>query len=144
MRTPDEIKRGLDHCCEDGCKDCPYEQDCTMTDGFSELARDSLVYIQQLEADNAQHVRCIENLTDKLNTTNDALPRWISVENRLPDKMKYVLVFKQRNDHSIYPVAMWHIEIDWRGEDRWSRNPDNGYFDVTHWMPLPAPPPKEE
>lgn len=49
MKTPDEIKTGLEHCSEDGCKDCPYEQDCTMTDGFSELARDARLYIRDLE-----------------------------------------------------------------------------------------------
>ena len=59
MKTPDEIKKGLDHCGEDGCKDCPYVQDCTMMDGFSELAKDSLAYIQQLEAERDAAVKSL-------------------------------------------------------------------------------------
>ena len=46
----DKIKKGLEHCSEDGCKRCPYEEDCNMADGFSVLAYDALAYIQQLEA----------------------------------------------------------------------------------------------
>lgn len=48
-RTPDEIKKGLECCSEDGCKKCPYWEDCNMADGFSELAGDALALIQQLE-----------------------------------------------------------------------------------------------
>lgn len=49
MKTPEEIKKGLRHCSEDGCKSCNYEDDCNMADGFSVLAFDALAYIQQLE-----------------------------------------------------------------------------------------------
>lgn len=49
MKSPDEIKKGLRHCSEDGCKGCPYKEDCDMADGFSVLAYDALAYIQQLE-----------------------------------------------------------------------------------------------
>ena len=48
-RTPDEIKKGLNHCFEDGCKQCPYKYDCDMADGFSVLAGDAFAYIHQLE-----------------------------------------------------------------------------------------------
>lgn len=51
MKTPDEIKRGLQHCSEDGCKGCDYEEDCYMADGFSVLAWDALAYIKRLEAE---------------------------------------------------------------------------------------------
>lgn len=50
MKTPEEIKQGLKHCAEDGCKGCNYEYECNMADGFSTLAYDALAYIQQLEA----------------------------------------------------------------------------------------------
>ena len=74
-RTPDEIKKGLECCSEDGCKSCPYEQDCYTTDGFSALAADALALIQQLQDDNAQQARCIENMTDKLNAMNDEVAK---------------------------------------------------------------------
>ena len=50
-KTPDEIKKGLECCSEDGCKKCPYWEDCNMADGFSELAGDALAFIQQLQDD---------------------------------------------------------------------------------------------
>lgn len=45
----DQIKHGLRHCSEDGCKGCPYAADCDSTDGFSTLAGDALTYIRRLE-----------------------------------------------------------------------------------------------
>lgn len=51
MKSPEEIKKGLECCSEDGCKGCNYEEDCYMADGFSVLAYDALAYIEQLEAD---------------------------------------------------------------------------------------------
>lgn len=55
----DKIKKGLEHCSEDGCKRCPYEEDCNMADGFSVLAYDALAYIQQLERERDAAVACI-------------------------------------------------------------------------------------
>ena len=54
MRTHEEIKKGLLHCWEDGCADCPYYDDCGLADHFTQIARDSLAYIQQLESRLAQ------------------------------------------------------------------------------------------
>lgn len=82
-------------------------------------------------------------MEEKIKTLEAQVPRWISVDERLPKKLMRVLVFKQRNGHALWNVAMWDIEIDWRGESDWSKNPDNWWFTVTHWMPLPEPP-KEE
>ena len=82
-KTPDEIKMGLKfaesnclyvECCEDIC---PYNKDCDVSDPdrMAEMPRiiatDALAYIQQLEADNAQLNRCVENMTDKLNAAHD-------------------------------------------------------------------------
>ena len=75
MKKPDEIKKGLEcasNCSENlnGCENCPYNGlDCC------DLHPDALVLIQQLEADNAQLNRCIENLTDKLNAMNDEVAK---------------------------------------------------------------------
>lgn len=63
MKTPEEIKRGMEHCAEIGCKGCPYEEDCNMFDRFSIPAEDAYFYIQQLEKDNAQkdeHIMWLE------------------------------------------------------------------------------------
>lgn len=128
MKTPAEIKKALD-CCNQFrsgghwniCSKCPCDIGIGRCDGT--LETDALAYIQQLESQ---------------------IPRWIPVEERLPDKMKIVLVFKRRTAHFIWSDAMWNIETDWCGEDGWSKNPHNGCFAVTHWMPLPEPPIKED
>ena len=91
-------------------------------------------YIQQLETDNAQQARCIENLTDKLNATNDALPRWISVKERLPEDGKNVIVFVRSC------ADWWTMDIDWCVNGHWVINADDEWHNITHWMPLPTPP----
>ena len=48
MKSPDKIKKGLEHCVKlTVCTDCPYSEDCNCDD---ELFMDALAYIQQLEA----------------------------------------------------------------------------------------------
>ena len=60
--TPDEIKMLMaNH------KSYTYSLD--------EFMRDALVLIQQLQAENAQQARCIENMTDKLNAMNDEVAK---------------------------------------------------------------------
>lgn len=51
MRTPEEIKQGLQHCAGDGCEGCSYETDCYGADGLTKLPGDALRYIMQLEAE---------------------------------------------------------------------------------------------
>ena len=51
MRTPDDIKKGLAICGEEGSclgKGCPYEEECMM-DNMSELERDALALLLQRE-----------------------------------------------------------------------------------------------
>ena len=47
MIDREKVIKGLEHCSEDGCKDCPYESDCTMCDGFSILAKDALALLKE-------------------------------------------------------------------------------------------------
>lgn len=55
MKTPDEIKKGLDECTRlGGCAACPYFFDNTMVRCTPKLAADALAYIQQLEAELEQ------------------------------------------------------------------------------------------
>ena len=78
-RTPDEIKKGLE-CCSNVnfvCnEECPYYkslsegEDCCLKKNA-----DALAFIQQLQDDNAQLNRCIENMTDKLNAMNDEVAK---------------------------------------------------------------------
>ena len=122
MKTPEEIKKGLEHCSEDGCKGCNYKEDCDMADGFSVLAFDALACIQQLEAQ---------------------VQKWISVEERLPEEIKRDDAEVSSSDLVIVAVCddMDNIfvadDIVCAGE--WVNYPAP-LFEVTHWMPLPEPP----
>ena len=75
MKTPDEIKRGLAcaglHTCPD--EKCPYYASCAPCE--LQVQDDALDLIQQLQDENAQQARCIENMTDKLNAMNDEVAK---------------------------------------------------------------------
>ena len=114
MKTPEEIKKGLE-CCNtyNDCQNCPYDKAdgswaCTV-----ERNADALAYIQQLEA---------------------AQPKWISVEERLPEEGARVMVYFD----GVVAVSEI-IDTDMiSGEPIWSFTGAGG--DPTHWMPLPEPP----
>lgn len=55
MKTPEEIKRGLE-CCEpnkSNCYDCPYYAECHLAFGGT-ATQDALAYIQQLEREKME------------------------------------------------------------------------------------------
>ena len=133
MKTPEEIKKGLEACGSDECHghhtDCPYEDDllCTM-----HICGDARAYIQQLE----NH---IGEITEKVAQLEAAQPKWISVEEQLPEQFVSVLVYMPDE----YPIPTVH-EGYLRHDGYWYathylRTPD----EVTHWANLPEPP-KEE
>lgn len=75
-RTPDEVKKGLEYLSitnvaekvERAKHGLPYAY-------TEEVAADALALVQQLQDDNAQQARCIENMTDKLNAMNDEVAK---------------------------------------------------------------------
>ena len=81
---------------------------------------------------NAVPVGAIENAP-----TIDAMPKWISVEERLPGAKGPYLVC---GEHWIAGAKTITTICFWWG-DRWDRD---GVFEITHWMPLPEPPKEEE
>ena len=160
MKTPEEIKIGLEcssNCSDQGmkCRECPYQPlDCP------DLHADALAYIQQLETDKEQ----LEGLLHHMNQLRDAaagralqmeervhqleakLPRWIPVEERLPEKdaddnVLVIVNGKHRGTlfedaymmANFYPGEGWIIE----GYEEWEKP------EVSYWMPLPHAP-KEE
>lgn len=55
MKTDDEIKLGLEFCCQDGNVSngkCPYGRDCEECDGIQRLKADALALINRLEEEN--------------------------------------------------------------------------------------------
>ena len=77
---------------------------------------DALAYIQQLEAQ---------------------VPRWIPVEERLPDYDSTVLMFEQVGLFTA--IAMGRLT-----RDEGFVTQDGFPADVTHWMPLPEPPKEKD
>lgn len=133
MKTPEEIKKGLEACGSDECHghhtDCPYEDDllCTM-----HICGDARAYIQQLE-------HRIGELTEKVAQLEAAQPKWISVEERLPENDDNYLVFTY--DKNEAEIATYYGDGEWLTHDL-----TNLTRLVSHWMPIPSmpEPPKEE
>lgn len=132
MKSPSEIKKGLRHCSEDGCKGCNYKSDCDMVDGFSVLAYDALAYIQQLD----DHIRDLTKM----------MPKWISVEERLPKICELVLVIASGKPKENVKLIDAVIIASYWGDEGWIADAFDGWgkLNVTHWMPLPDPPKEDE
>lgn len=121
MRTPEEIKKGLEWLGNHtGCDDkrmhlCSYFDVCDGVGCF--MARDALAYIQQLEAQQ---------------------PRWISVKERLPENgQKIIAAFRGSSGWVVDQARYAYGEFDFAS---WVNVLGDN---VTHWMPMP-PKPKEE
>lgn len=127
MKTLEETRKALDGCLQcTGCYGCPYDKDPLPRDTVCPNAvRDALDHIKQLESQ---------------------IPRWIPVEERLPEAKFAVLGYGLRYAAHDKPdkFPMEHV-VYTRGEDEgWFTYKDHHYVKVTHWMPLPEPPIKED
>lgn len=136
MRTPEEIKKGLEcYQMHDGdeyvdCSHCPYYLTCTHCD--IELHKDALAYIKQLEEDRKER----DILAEAYQELEANQPKWISVEERLPKHKQVVLAYVDPCLEIVQLDAfdeMWKTDVGWFKLDS-----------VTHWMPLPAPPKEDE
>ena len=116
-RTPEEIKTGL--LCSNGCCDCPYAGCITEDETCSEhVEKDVLALIDHLEA---------------------KVPRWISVEERLPEYVISAFVYARLcGGGRICKIGSTYISSFMPPTKSWSDVPDG--WKVTHWMPLPEPP----
>lgn len=166
MKTPDEIKNGLEHCAQsEPCVDCVYDRrDFPIC--VRRMEGDALAYIQQLEAahrteycddadydckrlgDARKRIQQLEHhigeLTEKVAQLEAAQLKWISVEERLPD------------DHGNFLTKIHCFIGDWIEVDTFDHAGKVWWHDtgnrtvcatefVTHWMPLPSmPEPQKE
>lgn len=147
MKKSEEIKKGLE-CCNQKCvgdKFCPYDEYSNACENT--LHKDALVYIQQLEAENERLLNSYDaalcETADMHSISKEAeaqVPRWISVEERLPDSVCLAV-------NGCGAMMVGYVEHDkYSVETRYSCEDHDtgcGLLDVTHWMPLPQAP-KEE
>ena len=124
MKTPDEIKKELERCTTYiygfPCEGCLYGIDAEKveSDCVDALLKDALAYIKQLEA---------------------AQPKWISVEERLPDdRGNFITKIHCDNGDWIEVNTFDYMEKEW-WHDAVNCTVKATDF-VTHWMPLPEPP----
>lgn len=165
MKKPEEIKRGLEPCdCKDpyNCNGCEFSYQCA-----NKVY--ALAYIQQLEAKNTQLQELCDNLdlalvkqtrqlAEKelvlLKTVEEFVektPKWISVEDRLPEddlpegsKVKSIKVFvaiKAKNGITMRTQTRYRRTLfDTRGEPFFDWEWRYSAGKVTHWMNLPESP----
>ena len=120
MKTAEEIKGWLE-----GCDD---KSNCSWCLNGYQCERDAhtLAYIQQLESQ---------------------VPKWISVDERLPEDDSAVLVYAVgNNENSCVAMTSYTHHMHGYNIEGW-RSPWQYFFyerKITHWMPLPEPPEEEE
>jgi hypothetical protein len=77
----------------------------------------------------------IEAYSDLANKMYYEQSEWIRVEDRLPEKHKYVLVLEYIEGISVSVILL----ASWEG-DRWRIYGGSTAEKVTHWAELPSPP----
>ena len=87
MKTPEDIKKGLECCTgSDDCDSCPYRT-IEIPDCMSDLTHDSIAYVQQLKDRFAEGIKRI--------------PKWINPDDELPEA--YVSVLGCISDAEEFP-----------------------------------------
>ncbi|MDD6937461.1 MAG: DUF551 domain-containing protein [Clostridiales bacterium] len=124
-RTPEEIKAAIRHCeSTNYCNVCPYADVIECGDA---IQHDSLALIERLESERDAALAKV--------------PRWISVEERLPEQNGIYLAHVVHRYCKI--DSYWRVCIEYFGiEGTWDSLAD--IYEVTHWMPLPEPPKEDE
>lgn len=93
--------------------------------------------IEEVTAMAESYKRSMKAWADTAGKATEQIPRWIPVTERLPDHLTSVIV--HRKDGGIF---IWEYFDTSPTDDCWIGDSMNVYsfYDVTHWMPLPAPP----
>ena len=104
-------------------------------DGYKVAQEHAHAALEEAEAEMAK-------MKDQLAGVSKVMPQWISVKDRLPDIYQRVLILIRGR------IFISSIEEEYGDEYRdgairfWDGDWD--WPEVTHWMPLPAPPKEEK
>lgn len=153
MRDYVELVTAL-RCCStidalnNGCDSCPYEycgEDCQNLCGYAaDAIEELLAAVLDLEEQigRLQDTVSYRDIQIKKLVSEKTVPHWISVEERLPETDDWVIVaiLDDRGDTPYqYADFGWYLDA----ARCWIINAEQRR-DVTHWMPLPAPPKEVE
>ena len=107
------------------CLGCGHEHNCGVH-GCA-VIRAAVDKIEEL--DNFTDSQCAR-LLENLQKAEAAIPRWISVDERLPERFELVIVCRENGK----------VEQGCRDVKDWWKVYGTRTKKVTHWMPLPEPP----
>lgn len=115
MKTPDEIKKGLEHCStKKPCTSCPMWDECKEAASLKPLWDNALAYIQQLESANAELLTRCERLERERDAAVADIPRacgyckWYGVNHNgcLPEC---------KNPNGCWNISGINTGFEWRG-----------------------------
>lgn len=153
MKTPDEIKKGLVEAIDEASWvveggdahdliDAVYKAHAGMAD--------ALAYIQQLEAAHRTEYceeadydcKALGEARKRIAELEAQVPKWISVEERLPEMSDIVLVIANGKPREHITLINAFLIASYWGEEGWIADGFEGWdkLAVTHWMPLPEGP----
>lgn len=123
-RTPEQIRFNISECSRSNClSECPYENQ-PIESCAEGLLSDALALIDRLESERDAALAKV--------------PKWISVEERLPEEGERVLCTDGHCVFEQYRVPLSCVYGTWnRGGLK------SPMQNVTHWMPMPEPPEEE-
>jgi len=148
VKKIDKIKAGLNHCINaDGCCGCVYHDECMKATDCNPMHKDILAYIHTYEEMNEKLINTIGRLTGVINALADQIPRWVSVEDALPDDDVNVLVYAiGNNENSVVAMTSYTHNMHGYNIEGW-RSPWQYFFyeyKITHWMLLPEAPEEDD
>lgn len=123
---------------------CDYEQAADAIEGLNNLCMDLQGELKRTRSDYKQGKELQEELQAGLVEAIERIPHWIPVTEQLPEDFKAVLVYtpKYLNQFMAYRKDDgWRV---WSPQDNHGVPFINGQGEITHWMPLPELPKKEQ
>lgn len=142
MRDYEKLVKRLRICPDynDGCKNCPHEHDLGCRSTTMREAADAIEELIMQQRGNEEVVKVMQMEIDRLLASRkpkeNIESKWISVEERLPEKYDQVLVYGRNG-----------VQIDYyTGEKSVCGNPLFMVSEakVTHWLYVPEPPKEEK